>query len=160
MRLTAAIDIDAPAEVVWRCIEEPALIVRWVEGAVEHRYLGERDPANPVGQKFMQRLKQGSKVTTFEGTLVAFERPRHFAFVIPSPSYSSEAHFRLTPRGRSGTHVDYSIDVTLHTWQARVAATALRLPLSFFVPRQMRRLQALALMLNGTTAPAGAANSA
>ena len=97
MRLTAAVDIDAPPETVWRCIDEPALIVRWVEGALEHRYIDPRDPAHPVGQRFVQRLQQGKKVTEFTGTLIAFERPRHFAFTIPSPAYSSEAHFRLTP---------------------------------------------------------------
>jgi uncharacterized protein YndB with AHSA1/START domain len=144
MRLTARIDIDAPPEAVWRCIDEPALIVRWVEGAVEHRYIDARDPAHPLGQRFVQQLKQGSKVTEFTGTLIAFDRPRHFAFTIPSPAYSSEAHFRLTPLGAARTHVDYVIDVTLHTAVAKIAALLLRLPLSFFVPKQMRRLKALA----------------
>src|SRR3954470_3015719 len=132
MRLTARIDIDAPPQVVWRCIDEPALIVRWVEGALEHRYLDARDPANPVGQRFVQRLQQGKKVTEFIGTLIACERPRHFAFTIPSPAYSSEAHFRLTPLGSAGTHVDYVIDVTLHTTTAKIAAALLRLPLALF----------------------------
>ncbi|MBS0448759.1 MAG: SRPBCC family protein [Proteobacteria bacterium] len=152
MRLTAAIDIAAPAEIVWRCIDEPEQIVRWVEGAVEHRYLGPRDPAHPVGQKFVQRLKQGSKVSVFEGTLIAFERLRHFAFVIPSPAYSSEAHFRLSAQGPERTHVDYAIDVTLHTGKAKIAAALLRVPLGFFVKKQMRRLEALALSLHGAGA--------
>ena len=152
MRLTAAIDIDAPLETVWRCIDEPALIVRWVEGAIEHRYLDPRDPAQPVGQRFVQRLRQGKKVNEFTGTLVAFERPRHFAFAIPSPAYSSEAHFRLAGLDRSRTHVDYAIDVTLHSATAKVAGALLRLPLAFFVPKQMRRLKALAESLPGEAA--------
>ena len=151
MRLTAQIDIEAPPAVVWRCIDEPELIVRWVEGAVEHRYLTPRDPAHPVGQKFLQRLQQGRKVVAFEGTLIAFEPQRHFAFTIPSPSYSSEAHFRLAPQGADGTHVDYAIDVTLHTSTARIAGALLRVPLGFFVRKQMRRLRALALDVNGGT---------
>ena len=57
---------------------------------------------------------------------------------------ASFAHFRLTPRGSSGTHVEYAIDVTLHTTTAKLAAALLRVPLAFFVPRQMRRLKALA----------------
>ena len=149
MRLTAHIDIGAPPAVVWRCIDEPALILRWVEGALEHRYIDTRDPAHPVGQRFLQRLQQGKKVTEFTGTLIAFDRPRHFAFTIPSPAYSSEAHFRLSPRGAAGTHVDYVIDVTLHTTLAKLAAALLRLPLSFFVPKQMRRLKALAESVKG-----------
>lgn len=152
MRLTARIDIDAPPETVWRCIDEPALIVRWVEGALDHRYIDPRDPAHPVGQRFVQRLKQGKKVTEFTGTLIEFDRLRHFAFTIPSPAYSSEAHFRLTPLDAARTHVDYVIDVTLHTAVAKLAAVLLRLPLSFFVPRQMRRLKTLAESIQGGSA--------
>ncbi|MBC7734640.1 MAG: SRPBCC family protein [Bacteriovorax sp.] len=144
MRLTAAIDIDAPAATVWACIDEPDKIVRWVEGALEHRYLGLRNPAQPAGQKFVQRLAQGRKVTEFEGTLIAAEPLRHFAFRIPSPAYSSEAHFHLADLGTNRTHVDYVIDVTLHTLKAKAGAALLRVPLAFFVPRQMRRLRALA----------------
>ena len=40
--MTASAEIDAPPEVVWRCIEEPEQILRWVEGAVTHRYLDDR----------------------------------------------------------------------------------------------------------------------
>jgi len=149
MRLTAKIDIDAAPETVWRCIDEPALILRWVEGALEHRYLDARDPARPVGQRFVQRLQQGKKVTEFTGMLIAFDRPRHFAFTIPSPAYSSEAHFRLSPLGPARTHVDYAIDVTLHTATAKFAGALLRLPLAFFVPKQMRRLKALAESVAG-----------
>ena len=149
MRLTAAVDIDAAPETVWRCIDEPALIVRWVEGALEHHYLDLRDPAHPVGQRFVQRLQQGRKVKEFTGTLIACERPRHFAFTIPSPAYSSEAHFRLTPLDAARTHVDYTIDVTLHTVTAKLAAVLLRLPLSVFVPKQMRRLKTLAEGIRG-----------
>ena len=152
MRLTARIDIDAPPETVWRCIDEPALIVRWVEGALEHRYIDPRDPARPVGQRFVQRLQQGKKVTEFTGTLIAFDRPSHFAFTIPSPAYSSEAHFRLTPLGAGDTRVDYVIDVTLHTATAKLAAVLLRVPLAFFVPKQMRRLKALAESIQGGAA--------
>lgn len=151
MRLTASIDIDAPAAIVWSCIDEPDKIVRWVEGALEHRYVGEPDPAHRVGQMFVQRLAQGSTVTEFEGTLIAFEHLRHFAFRIPSPAYSSEAHFHLSSLGPSRTHVDYAIDVTLHTLKARIGAALLRVPLWFFVRKQMRRLQALAVSLNTGT---------
>ena len=148
MRITAAIDVDASPAVVWSCIAEPDKIVRWVEGALDHRYVGARTGRPKVGDKFVQRLKQGRKVVEFEGTLTACEEPSHFAFTIPSPAYSSEAHFRLTPQGSGGTHVDYSIDVTLHTLAAKIAGAALRVPLAFFVRKQLRRLRALAVSLS------------
>ena len=152
MRIRVGIDIDAPLQVVWSCIEEPDKIVRWVEGAVDHRYLRAHAGHPNVGDKFLQRLKQGRKVVEFEGTLITRQYGRHFAFTIPAPAYSSEAHFRLSPRGLSGTHVDYSIDVTLHTLLAKLAGAVLHVPLGFFVRRQLRRLRALAVALSRGTA--------
>lgn len=144
MRITCTMDIDAPAERVFACVDEPDLILRWVEGAVSHRYTTERDAANPVGQRFVQRLRQGKDIKEFEGTIIAFERPTHFAFSIPSPAYSSIARFRITPRGADRSTVAYSIDVTLHTWPARIIGTLLRLPLGLFVRKQIGRLKRLA----------------
>jgi len=40
----------------------------------------------------------------------------------------------------------------LHTATAKVAGALLRLPLAFFVPKQMRRLKALAESLSGEAA--------
>lgn len=144
MRLTASAEIDAPPELVWRCIDEPEQILKWVEGAMAHEYVGDPPQGDRVGQRFHQSLKQGSKVQHFEGTLIACDRPAHFAFTIPTPGYSSEAHFRLTSLERARTRVDYRIDITLHTLKAKIGATLLRIPLTFFVPKQMRRLKALA----------------
>ena len=144
MRITTSTEINAPAATVWACIDEPDNILRWVEGAVEHRYITPRENGHEVGQRFVQKLMQGPSVREFEGALIAFEPYEHFAFRIPAPAYSSEAHFRLTPLGPSKTRIDYAIDITLHTAKAKAIAALLRLPLTFFIPKQMRRLKRLA----------------
>jgi hypothetical protein len=96
-------------------------------------------------------VQAGTTALTFRASI---QHPLlyHFAFTIPSPAYSSEAHFRLTPLGAAGTHVDYAIDVALHTATAKVAGVLLRVPLAFFVPKQMRRLKALAESIAGEKA--------
>lgn len=144
MLLTCRTKVNAPAETVFACVDEPEHIVKWVGGAVDHAYLTARDPANPVGQKFLQKLKMGNSVRDFEGTIVAWEKPTHFGLQIPTAAYSSEAHFRITPEGPANSTVDYSIDVTLHTPTARVIATVLRIPLGFFVRNQVGKLKTYA----------------
>jgi hypothetical protein len=144
MRLTTTIDINAPAEVVWACIEEPEKILQWVEGAVEHRYLTPAGDGNQIGRQFEQKLKQGKDVVTFIGTITQCEELKHFAFHIPSPAYSSDAQFQLTVLRPDLTQVFYAIDVELHTLKAKIVGFLLRLPLTFFVPKQLQRLKQLA----------------
>ncbi len=151
MRLTATVDINAPAEIVWACVEEPDKIVQWVEGAVGHRYITPVENGVIVGSQFEQKLQQGKEIVTFIGTVTDCQQPQRFGFHIPSPAYSSDALFQLTPLSDETTQVDYSIDVELHTLKAKVAGFVLRLPLTFFVPKQMRRLKQLAESL--TAAP-------
>ncbi len=103
-----------PHETVFACVDQPEHIVQWVEGAVEHTYISDRNPANPVGQRFRQRLRMGKSVKEFHGEIIAWEYADAFRASIPSPAYSSEAHFRISPNGPTRSTVDYSIDVTLH----------------------------------------------
>ena len=59
----------------------------------------ERNPANPVGQRFLQKLRMGRSVREFNGEIIAWEKPTHFGLHIPTAAYSSEAHFQISPEG-------------------------------------------------------------
>lgn len=144
MRLQCTVHIQAPPETVFACVDEPDKIVGWVEGAVEHAYTSERQAPTPVGQRFHQRLQQGKSIREFAGEIIAWEQPHHFGLRIPSAAYTSEAHFRMTPRDACQSQLHYRLDVTLHTPLAKVLGLLLRVPLGFFVRKQMRRLKAYA----------------
>lgn len=144
MLLRCKSTVNAAAETVFACVDEPEHIVQWVEGAVEHTYVSERNPANPVGQRFRQKLRMGKSIKEFEGEIINWEAPSHFGLRIPSPAYSSEAHFRISPVGPNRATVDYSIDVTLHKSIVRLLSPLLKMPLTFFVRKQIGRLKSYA----------------
>ena len=106
MLLRCKMAMNASADTVFDCVDEPEHIVQWVEGALEHTYISDRNPANPVGQKFLQKLRMGKSVKDFYGEIIAWEASTHFGLHIPSPAYSSEAHFRITPNGPTRSTVD------------------------------------------------------
>ena len=133
--------VNAPAETVFACVDQPEHIVRWVEGAVEHTYITDRDPVNPVGQRFRQRVRMGKSIKEFHGEIIAWQAPTHFGLRIPSAAYSSQAHFRISREGAARSTVDYSIDVTLHKAIVRLLSPLLRIPLTFFVRKQIGRLK-------------------
>jgi hypothetical protein len=142
MLLRCKMSVNAPARTVFACVDEPEHIVQWVEGAVEHTYISDRDPANPVGQRFVQKLRIGKSIKEFQGQVIAWQYPTHFGLHIPSPAYSSEAHFRISPEGPARSTIDYSIDVTLHKAIVRLLSPLLRVPLTLFVRKQIGRLKA------------------
>lgn len=142
MLLRCNMAVNASAEAVFACVDQPEHIVQWVEGAVEHTYISDRNPANPVGQRFIQKLRMGRSIKEFQGKIIAWEAPTHFGLYIPSPAYSSEAHFRISPSGPNQCVVHYSIDVTLHKTLVRLISPLLRVPLTFFVRKQIGRLKA------------------
>jgi uncharacterized protein YndB with AHSA1/START domain len=142
--LGCSTSIKAPTRTVFACVDEPDHIVRWVGGAVEHTYLDERDPATAVGQRFCQRLRQGRTIRTFHGEIIAWEPTNHFGLRIPTPSYTSEAHFRITADGPGRSRVDYSIDVDLHSTIAKIVGALFRVPLRLFVRGQIASLKAYA----------------
>jgi len=144
MLLRCKTAVNASAETVFACVDQPEHIVQWVEGAVEHTYISDRNPANPVGQRFSQKLRMGKSIQEFYGEIIAWNAPTHFGLQIPSPAYSSEAHFRITPNGPAQSTVDYSIDVTLHKAFVRLLSPLLRLPLTLFVRKQIGRLKTYA----------------
>ncbi len=144
MLLRRKTEINAAAETVFACVDQPEHIVQWVEGAVEHVYVTERNAANPAGQRFRQGLRMGKSVKVFHGEIIAWQAPTHFGLYIPSPAYSSEAHFRISPNGPNKSTVNYSIDITLHKPIVRLLSPLLRVPLTFFVRKQVGRLKAYA----------------
>ncbi|MFL6449573.1 MAG: SRPBCC family protein [Bryobacteraceae bacterium] len=142
MLLRCKMPVNAAAETVFACVDEPEHIVQWVEGAVEHTYTSERNQADPTGQRFRQTLRMGKSIKEFQGEIVAWQFPTHFGLQIPAPAYSSEAHFRITSNGAKQSTVDYSIDVTLHKAIVRLLSPLLRIPLTLFVRKQIGRLKA------------------
>jgi uncharacterized protein YndB with AHSA1/START domain len=144
MLLRCKTGVNAAAETVFTCVDQPEHIVQWVEGAVEHAYVTDRNLADPVGQRFRQRLRMGKSVKEFHGEIIAWEAPTHFGLRIPSPAYSSEAHFHISSNGPTRSTVDYSIDITLHKAIVRLLSPLMQVPLTFFVRKQIGRLKSYA----------------
>lgn len=149
MLLACSAMIAASPRTVFACIDEPDHIVRWVGGAVEHAYLTGRGPATAVGQRFRQRLRQGKTIRTFHGEIIAWEPMKHFGLRIPTPSYTSEAHFRIRAEDHDCSTIDYSIGIALHSTVAKMLGWSLRVPLGLFVRRQIASLKAYAESVDG-----------
>ncbi len=154
MLLTCSTIVEAPPATVFTCVDAPNHIVGWVGGAVEHVYLSERGTQAPIGQRFRQRLRQGGTIRTYEGEIIAWEPATHFGLRIPAPAYTTEAHFRIAALGAERSALDYTIDIVLTSRSAKLLGPIMKLPLRFFVRKQIGLLKDYAEALRHTQAPA------
>jgi uncharacterized protein YndB with AHSA1/START domain len=143
MRLVYTLDINAPADKVFELIHDPEKHTLWLQGVEETRYVGPYDPDNPVGAKFKQKIRQGSRVKEYDGEVTAFARPKHLAIRLFSPQFSVVVDYRLTPR-EGGTRLDYAADVSCGHWFFRLMVKVFGFFCRGMLRKQMQKLKELA----------------
>jgi carbon monoxide dehydrogenase subunit G len=143
MRYTYALEMDAPIEKVFDLIHDPERHKLWLQGVEETRYVGAYDPANPVGAKFKQKIREGRRVQEYDGEVTAFARPTHLGIRLFTPQFSVQVDYRLTSLG-GGTHLDYSAELSICSWFFRVIAAVFSWFMKGTLRKQMNKLKELA----------------
>lgn len=138
MRMQRQVQLDAPMERVFPLLSEPEQMKRWMPELVEVTHVS--GEVNQPGYRFKQKLKEGGRVGTYDGEILAFESPQHVAVRIYNDMFEVRVDYRLQPEG-SGTRLDYVADLEPKTW-------FMKLMLKLFggfnrkiLDEQMRRLQ-------------------
>ena len=143
MALTCSVEIKATIDKAFECVEDPDKMKQWMDGLEETIYTSERDPANPVGTKFKQRIREGGRVQEYEGELLAYEKPKHLAVRIGNKHFQAVADYRFTPTA-AGTRLDYSCDVTCHSVFVKVMGFLFGWFMKRILRKQMAKLKLLA----------------
>ncbi|WP_221563570.1 SRPBCC family protein [Alkalihalobacillus sp. TS-13] len=107
---TYSIDIHAPKEIVFDCINDNEKQKIWMEGLQETYYAGLYDPENPVGTKFKQKIKEGGRVVEYDGEVIAYDRPDLIAVKIGNQSFAVNANYELNET-LQGTRLDYRAEM-------------------------------------------------
>src|SRR5262252_4650646 len=118
MATTCSVEMKAPIDKVFECVEDTDKMKQWMDGLEETIYTSERDPANPVGTKFKQKIREGGRVQEYDGEVLAYEKPKHLAVRIGNKMFAAVADYRFTPT-HDGTRLNYTCELTCHHWIAR-----------------------------------------
>ena len=71
--IEASVDIDAPVEIVWKTVHDPAVYVEGIDWV--HEAWWEDDGAPGRGSVYAERVKIGIKETIYRWELTAYEPP-------------------------------------------------------------------------------------
>ena len=120
MNLTYEMDIDAPVDQVFFLLDDDTQLKRWMEGLEEIIHPDGRDPENPVGTRFIQRIREGGRIGTYEGVVTAYEKPYHLAIRFGNKSFTMSVDYRLSELEGGGTHFAYAAEMVSGSWFTRL----------------------------------------
>jgi len=143
MRYTYTLDINAPVERVFDLLDDPEKLKLWLHGVEETRYVGERDPANPVGAKFKQTIREGGRAQEYDGEVTAYDKPKHLGVRIFNKQFSVQVDYRLTP-APGGTQLDYAAELACLSWLFRLMSRILGFFMRAMLQKQLSKLKEVA----------------
>lgn len=95
MLLTLQMDIQAPIEIAFSYLEDQEKQKKWIHGLESTEYITPVDPANPVGVKFIQHLREGGRVQAYEGQVIAYRKNSLLGIQLHHPAFLIEVKYQL-----------------------------------------------------------------
>lgn len=109
MKYAKEVIIYRNCRVVFDHLTNPEKLKNWIEGLVSSTPVSELAPDQP----YMQVIRQGRKDQILQGTVVAIEPSRRFAFTLSSPSSKSVADFKLhSCEKETATRIIFTEEIT------------------------------------------------
>jgi hypothetical protein len=120
MPITRSIEINASIDRAFDCVDDNEKVKQWAKGVEQIIPQEPWNPANPVGSKFKQLIREGGRLTEYHGEVVAYDKPRHLGVTLGSKDFSVRMDYRFTRLDARRTRLDYSADTRAFTWIGRV----------------------------------------
>lgn len=152
MNETFSMVIAAPAERVWALIDDQENLKRWMDGLEETTYPDGIDRSRPVGTRFVQRIREGGRVSEYQGVVTAYDHLKHLGIEIGNRAFTMAVDYRLTPVP-GGTRLDYSAAMQRGGGFVRIMVVLFGWLTRKILRKQMTKLKALA-EASATPAPA------
>ena len=108
-------DINASPETVFRYVDEEDKVKLWIPELVANEFPHGKNDENPVGTKFIQKLKEGGRVRSYEGEVTAYEKNRALSIRLGNKGFTVDVDYRVEPRG-NGSRLEFICDVKYKRW--------------------------------------------
>ena len=111
--------IHAPVETVFGLLENPEQRKSWTEGLEETTYTHVPQDGSRVGTTFVERVREGGRITEYSGRLTAFEPNRLIAVEIGNRHFTMAIRYDLSENNGS-CRILYSGEMQPHTLLGRM----------------------------------------
>jgi len=141
-------EFACPPARLWLFLDEPERLKQWLSGLEEMRHV--KEESGRVGTTFVMKIKEGRKVSEYEGQVTAYETERHLGISFWGgnfpPGMVMHVDYRLADLG-GRTRLDYVAKMTCSQplpWWLRLLIPLGKLFGRFQLKAFMKRLQQLA----------------
>ncbi|HJO35208.1 MAG: SRPBCC family protein [Pseudomonadota bacterium] len=110
MQVSRQIEIQASAERVFACLDDPALLSQWMTGLQETCY--ETAAAPREGARFTQRLQEFGRTITYAGEVRIYTPPERLRLALVHPRLQMMVDYRLAELAPGRTRLDYDVELT------------------------------------------------
>lgn len=143
MNETYSMMISAPVHRVWELIDDQDNLKLWMDGLEETSYPDGLDRTRPVGTRFVQRIREGGRVSEYQGIVTAYDPQRHLGIEIGNRAFAMGVDYRLTAIPE-GTRLDYSAVMRRGGAFIRIMTALFGWLTRKILRRQMAKLKAIA----------------
>ncbi len=143
MKVTYTLDINAPIEKSFECVNDNSKLKLWMDGLEKVEVLHETDPHNPVGTKFRQHIKEGGRVRQYDGEITRYKYPELLSVKISSKAFNVDVNYQFQNYG-GGTRLNYEAELTFNNLFARIMSVLFRWLTKGILKKQMATLKKLA----------------
>ena len=119
MQEIARIHIDASPEAVFELLADTDRRGEWQEGVETFDYAAGFDPNDAVGAAFTQRIREGWRVTEYQGEITTYDPGASWGARTVGGSYAMVVEYRLTPVD-GGTAVITVVELDSSSWVVRL----------------------------------------
>lgn len=135
--------IAAPREKVFELLSDDEKMKQWIPELVANVYPNGKNINDPVGTKFIQKLKEGGRTQAYEGEVITYKLNDHLGIRLGNHAFSVDVHYRLHAEG-AATKLEYSCAVEYKGWFYRMIGKMFFGFMRKMSNKQMDRLKELA----------------
>ena len=142
MQEIARIQIDASPEAVFELLADNTRRGEWAEGMETFDYTSDFDPDDAVGTTFTQRIREGGRITEYQGEITLYDPPNAWGSQVSGGSYSMVVEYHLTVAD-GGTEVVSVVEVDSSSFFVRVMGFLFSWFTRWLGRKQLRKLKEL-----------------
>ena len=140
MRQTRSIRINATPDTVWSLLDDESRLPLWMPHIVSTRYPDGIDKSNPVGTRFIQEMREGDKISSYEGEVTEYEKGRLLGVLMRPHAFAIHAVYHVSGDD-DWTRLDYGCDVKPMTWRGYLMVWYGKRLLNSILDQQLARLK-------------------
>ena len=143
MRQTRRLRVNAPPAKVWELIDDDSKLPLWMPHIIATRYPDGKPHDMPVGTRFIQEMREGDKVSTYEGEVTEYQPGRLLGVLLRPQAFAIHVVYHVQGDD-DWTLLEYGCDVRPTTWKGRLMLLLSKRLLESILDQQLARLKLVA----------------